>query len=157
MVDATLAHMDNTLSTEEPACNNNKFKYKLLLPVDQDKEESLLLNALTAQTTPEFQMILCHVLLAVLDGSLKKMVHARAAQLDKLLLRMEDHAWSYVVPDKRESHQLHVLTAQPTPNFPLMDSHVNLAQSDGLLHQLDTAQDAQLVSSPKIKEPAREM
>lgn len=96
--------------------------------MDQDKEESLELNVLTAQNTPEFQMILEHVLLAVLDGSLKKMDPARAAQLDKLLLRMEDHACSFVVPEKEELVLLVAQHAQLTPNFHLMDSHVNLAQ-----------------------------
>lgn len=56
MVDAHPAHMDKPLLTEEPACHNNKFKFKYTLPVDKDKEESHQLNVLTAQITPEFQM-----------------------------------------------------------------------------------------------------
>lgn len=49
--------MVNKPLTEETAFNNNKFKFKYMLPVDQDKEESQPLNVLTAQISPEFQMI----------------------------------------------------------------------------------------------------
>jgi hypothetical protein len=56
MVHAHPAHMDKPLLTEEPACHNNKFKFKYMLPVEKDKEESHQLNVLTAQITPEFQM-----------------------------------------------------------------------------------------------------
>lgn len=56
-VDAHPAHMVNKPLTEETAFNNNKFKFKYMLPVDQDKEESQPLNVLTAQISPEFQMI----------------------------------------------------------------------------------------------------
>jgi hypothetical protein len=97
------------------------------------------------------------VLHAVLAGSLKKMDPARAAQLDKLLLKMEDHAWSFVDQEKEESAQPFAKHANHTPNFPPMDRYVNLAQSDGLLHQWECAQDAHLVSSPLTKEPAKEM
>jgi hypothetical protein len=68
------------------------------------------------------------VLHAVLVGSLKKMDPARAAQPDKLLLRMEDHACSFVDQEKRESHQLNAMLAHHTPNSHLMENHVNLAQ-----------------------------
>lgn len=55
--DAHPAHMDKLPSTEETACHNNKFKYKYMLHAVKDKEESQLLNVLTAQITPEFQTI----------------------------------------------------------------------------------------------------
>lgn len=113
---------------EETALPNNKFKFKYTLPVVQDKEESHQLNVLTAQTTPEFQMIWCHVLHAVLVGLLQKMVPAHPAQLDKLLLQMEDHAWSSVDQENWEFHKPNAKHAQNTPNSPLMENHVNLAQ-----------------------------
>lgn len=84
--------MDKLPSMEETALPKLKFKFKYMLPVDQDKEESQQLNVLTAQISPEYQMIYNHVLLVVLDISLKKMDPAHNAQLDKLLPRMEDHA-----------------------------------------------------------------
>lgn len=149
--------MDKLPLTVEAACNNNKFKYKFMLLAVKDKEESQLLNVLIAQTTLEFQMILNHVLLAVLVGSLKKTDHARCAQLDKLLLPMEDHACSFVDQEKEESAQPNALHAQHTPNFHLMVKHANLAQSDGLLPQEECAQDAQLVLSLKTKELAKKM
>lgn len=82
---------------------------------------------------------------------------ANPAQLDKLLLQMEDHAWSSVDQEKSEFHKPNAKHAQHTPNSPLMENHVNLAQMDGLLHHRECAQCAQLVSSPLTKEPAREM
>lgn len=81
---------------------------------------------------------------------------ARAAQPDKLLLRMEDHACSFVDQEKKESAQLNATLVLHIPNFPQMERHVKFAHKDGLLHQWECAQDAQLVSEPMTKELARE-
>lgn len=80
---------------------------------------------------------------------------ARPAQLDKLWVRTEDHASSFVDQEKEESVIPSAMHAQHTPNFHLMEKLVNLAQSDGLLLHQECAHNAQMVSWPLTKEPAR--